>query len=72
LDDLAVGTNENRLSFFLANRETILPKDPNREYEVPAYGLMSTFDLNADGRTDIVILYTHEDKEGLANLLLSE
>ncbi|GAB4334744.1 MAG: hypothetical protein Kow0099_06970 [Candidatus Abyssubacteria bacterium] len=72
LEDLAVGVNENRLSFFLANREAILPKDPDSEYEVPAYGLMTVVDLNADARDDIMILYTQEDKEGLASVLLSK
>ncbi len=66
-----VGTSESRLSFFLSNKQEILPREPNYGFNVPAYGNMSTFDLNSDKRTDLVILYSEKGKEGLATLLLS-
>ncbi len=70
-EDLVVGTSENQLSFFLAEQENILPKERNSYLGVPAYGEMSTMDLNSDGRSDIVITYAQKDKENLATLLLS-
>jgi hypothetical protein len=71
LEDLAVGTSEKRLSFFLSNKQDILPREPDYSFDVPAYGNMSTFDLNSDKRTDLIIFYSEKDKEGLATLLLS-
>jgi hypothetical protein len=70
-DDLVVGTAEDRLSFFLSNEQTILPKGPSFELHVPAYGHMSAMHLNADHRTDLIILYSQEDKTGIATLLTS-
>jgi len=72
LQDLAVGTNENRMSFFLSNEKTLLPKQPDFEVAVPAYGKMSVLDLNCDDRADIIILYSEKANEGLATLLLSK
>lgn len=71
LDDLVVGTAENRLSFFLSDKKTILPKRPTFAVNAPAYGKMSILNLNADGRADLIILYTQEDKRDIATLLLS-
>ncbi len=72
LEDLVVGTAEDRLSFFLADKQTILPRGPSFEFPVPAYGNMTTLDLNSDGRTDLIILYSEKDREGVATLLLSK
>ena len=72
LDDLVVGTAEDRLSFFLSNRKVILPRRPTFEVRVPAYGNMKVMNLNNDARADIVILYPQEDKLGTATLLLSK
>lgn len=71
LDDLAVGIDENRLAFFLSNKEEFLPRRPTFELNVPAYGKMKTLDLNDDSRTDIVIIYPQEDKLNEATLILS-
>ena len=71
LDDLVVGTSENRLSFFLSNKQTILPKEPTFELSVPAFGNMTTMDMNADDRADIIILYPQESMKGIATVLLS-
>jgi len=72
LDDLVVGTAEDRLSFFLTDREEIMPPRPTFELSVPAYGNMEIANLNDDGRADIIILYPQEDKLGTATLLLSK
>ena len=71
LDDLGVGTAVDRLSFFLSDKKTILPKRPTFAVNVPAYGKMSILNLNADGRADLIILYSQEDKRDIATLLLS-
>ncbi len=71
LDDLAVGTSESKLSFFLSSKETVLPARPAVELSVPSYGRMKTFDLNGDSRTDMVILFRQEDDTEAAVLLLS-
>jgi hypothetical protein len=70
LDDLAVGTDENSLSFFLSGRKAILSDGPGFELELPAYGTMKTFLLNEDDRTDMIIIYPQEEDAG-ATLLLS-
>lgn len=72
LQDLAVGTNENSMSFFLSDKDTFLPKQPDFEIAIPAYGKMSTLDLNSDDRTDLLILYSDNANEGLATLILSK
>ncbi len=72
LHDLAVGTSEERLSFFLSNKKDFLPRRPTFELNVPAYGTMKTLNLNDDGRTDIIILYPQKDKRGSATLILSK
>ena len=71
LDDLVVGTTEESLSFFLSDKEVIIPRQPTFKLSVPAYGKLKTLNLNADGRTDIIILYTQEDRIDTATLLLS-
>jgi hypothetical protein len=72
LDDFVVGTLENRLSFFLANRKEILPREPSAGFDVPAYGDMSLLELSSDNRADFVILYSEEDKENLAVVFRSK
>jgi hypothetical protein len=71
LDDLAVGTAEDTLSFFLSGRESLMPKRPAFRLNVPAYGKLETLDLNGDARDDIVILYKQDDLLGTAIVLLS-
>jgi hypothetical protein len=66
LDDLVVGTSQNRLSFFLGNKSDILPHEPAVEFDVPAYGAMALLELNNDTRADFVITYSDDDKENLA------
>ncbi|RJP14843.1 MAG: hypothetical protein C4520_21100 [Candidatus Abyssobacteria bacterium SURF_5] len=72
LDDFVVGTSENRLSFFLTNMDDVLPREPSAGLEVPAYGSMSLLNLNDDNRDDLVILYTNDEREGLAVVLVSK
>jgi len=72
LADLVVGTTENRLSFFLANKTDILPARPSAEFDVPAYGNMSLLNLNSDNRADIVITYPDKEKENLAVVFRSK
>ncbi|MBI5115608.1 VCBS repeat-containing protein [Candidatus Poribacteria bacterium] len=72
LEDLAVGTSEDQLSFYFANHVEILPNEPDSQLRVPAYGDMTTMDLNSDGRTDIVITYPDKAKQNLTTLLLSK
>lgn len=71
LDDLVVGTSENRLSFYLSNKKVFLPRRPTFGLKVPAYGAMKTLNMNNDGRADLIILYPQEDKLDTATLLLS-
>lgn len=72
LDDLAVGRADDRLSIYLADKETGLSGEPAHEYSVPAYGAMSTLDLNSDDRSDIIILYSEEERAGQITVLLSK
>ena len=72
LDDLAVGTSEERLSFYLSNEDVIMPARPSLQLDVPAYGSMTLMDLNNDGREDMIILYSQDDKLDTATLLLSK
>jgi hypothetical protein len=71
LEDLAVGTAEERLSFFLSDKESIIPARPSFDLRVTAYGTMKTLELNVDGRTDIIINYPQDERAGTATLLLS-
>ncbi len=72
LDDLAVGTDENRLAFFLSDKEKLVPARPTFELRVPAYGNMKTLDLNGDARADLIILYPQDGMSNKATLILSE
>jgi hypothetical protein len=71
LEDIVVGTDENRLSFFLSNKIEFMPENPSFELEAPAYGTITTLRLNSDSRTDFVILYPDEEKQNLAVLFIS-
>jgi hypothetical protein len=71
LDDLAVGTEKDRLAFFLSDKRTLVPAKPTFTLSVPAYGSMKTLDLNNDTRADMIILYPQKHMSGKATLLLS-
>ncbi len=71
LDDLAVGTAEDRLAFFQSSRAKSLPLRPTFMLDVPAYGNMKTLELNDDARDDLIILYAQDDMSDTATLILS-
>jgi hypothetical protein len=71
LDDFAVGTAEDRLSFFLAAKENGFSRKPSFELNLAAYGSMKAVDLNADEKTDLIIIYPQAEEAGKATLLLS-
>jgi len=72
LDDFALATHPDKLSFYAADPKVLLRADPACEVEVPSYGKFSVEDINGDGRDDIAIFYPVEKRKGDLTVLISK
>lgn len=71
LDDFVLAVSPDKLSFYFADPDVLLPDDPTCEVEVPSYGVMVAEDINGDGKDDLSITYPIEKRMGDLTLLIS-
>lgn len=55
--DVAYGVKEDRFSFYAGNANTLFDAKPMASLDIPAFGVAEDYNLNDNGRADIIIYH---------------